>query len=564
MPRVAINPRMATILLALSMFFTGAAGFIFECILSTVASYILGNSIEQFSVTISLMMLMMGIAGWWQQKLSDDRLIEKFLAVETALALLGGFAPIAVYGAYATMEAHFTLVQYFFVTSIGFLIGLEIPLVLRINRRFSPALKSNVATVFSTDYVGAFVGALVWAFVLLRYYPLTETSFLAAGLNFLVAAVTYGYFTFTGAVSHRAVSFAVVALTALALSVGYSRNRDWSRMFEQRFYDRPIVVSKTTRYQHIVMTASVDPLDYRLYVNGNLQLSSVDERIYHELLVHPAMALAGDPKRVLILGGGDGMAMREVLKHGGVEEAVLVDIDPEMIELARTHAVLSELNEGSLRDARVASAPLQAAEPTDLQAPVYEQSHRNPGGGEGVEEAARVTVYTVDADRVADQLPAGQDVVIVDLPDPSSIELAKLYSVEMYLKLRRRLSPGAIVVVQSTSPYHARETFMCIRETLRAAGFETLPYHQNVPSFGDWGWILAWEAGRNDSDDFRRRAEGLQNFGIPSERLRHLTPDLFRASLIFGKGALQAEGIEPNRLMQPTLIRYYLTESWME
>lgn len=563
MARLAINPRMATILLALSMFFTGAAGFIFECILSTVASYILGNSIEQFSVTISLMMLMMGVAGWWQQRLSDDRLIEKFLAVETALALLGGFAPIAVYGAYATMETHFALVQYFFVTSIGFLIGLEIPLVLRINRRFAPALKSNVATVFSTDYVGAFVGALVWAFVLLRYYPLTETSFLAAGLNFLVAALTFAYFSAAGAVSHRKTSFAVVALAAIALSVGYARNRDWSRLLEQRFYDRPIVVSKTTRYQHIVMTASVDPLDYRLYINGNLQLSSQDERIYHEMLVHPAMALADNPRRVLILGGGDGFAMREVLEHDSVEEAVLVDIDPDMIELARTHPVLSELNEGSLADARVTAAPLAAAEPTDIQAPVYEYSHRTAkDAGEGVEEAARVTVYTVDADRVADQLPGNQDVVIIDLPDPSSIELAKLYSVELYLKVRRRLSPGAVLVVQSTSPYHARETFVCIRETLQAAGFETLPYHQNVPSFGDWGWILAWEPERSAGEDLRRRAASLRSFGVPPDELSFLTPEVFQASLVFGKGALDPTGVEPNRLMQPTLIRYYLIESW--
>jgi len=242
MAAAKIHARTATLLLALSMFFTGAAGFIFECILSTVASYILGNSIEQFSVTIALMMLMMGVAGWWQRKLSDRFLIEKFLAVEATLALLGGFAPIAVYGAYATMETHFALVQYFFVTAIGFLIGLEIPLVLRINRRFAPQLKSNVATVFSTDYVGAFIGALVWAFVLLRYFPLTETSFLAAGLNFLVAALTFGYFSATGAVRRWGVSFGLVALIAAALVFGYVRNQDWSRLFEQRFYDRPIVV----------------------------------------------------------------------------------------------------------------------------------------------------------------------------------------------------------------------------------------------------------------------------------------------------------------------------------
>ena len=557
-----IRPRTATILLASSMFFTGAAGFIFECILGTVASYILGNSIEQFSVTISLMMLMMGVAGWWQSRLSDERLIEKFLAVEACLALLGGFAPIAVYGAYAMMESHFALVQYFFVTSIGFLIGLEIPLVLRINRRFAPQLKSNIATVFSTDYVGAFLGALVWAFYLLRYYPLTETSFLAAGLNFLVAAATYLYFTLTGAVAHKRLSFAVVALTAAALTYGHARNQDWSRLFEQRFYDRPIVVSSTTRYQHIVMTASVGPLDYRLYLNGNLQFSSLDERIYHELLVHPAMALAREPRQVLILGGGDGLGLREVLKHPGVRQVVLVDIDPGMIELARSHPVLNELNEGAFRDARVDATADDLASPADFDAPVYQSSHfdgkRNAGG---VEQAARVQVYTVDADRLADRLPANQDVIVIDLPDPNSIELTKLYSLELYLKLRRRLNPGAVVAVQSTSPYHAKESFLCIRRTLEAAGFATLPYHANVPSFGDWGWILAWEPDRRDSD-LRADIDALQDFRVPSTALHYLTAEAFGAALAFGKGALETHETEVNRLMQPALLRYYLQESW--
>lgn len=537
------------------MFFTGAAGFVFECILGTVASYILGNSIEQFSVTISLMMLMMGIAGWWQHRLSDDHLIEKFLAVETGLALLGGFAPIAVYGAYATMETHFALVQYFFVTSIGFLIGLEIPLVLRINRQFVPHLKSNIATVFSTDYVGAFVGALVWAFVLLRYYPLTETSFLAAGLNFLVATATYLYFTVNGAVARKGLSFGVVAATAAALTFGYVNNQDWSRLFEQRFYDRPIVVSSTTKYQHIVMTASVDPLDYRLYLNGNLQFSSRDEHIYHELLVHPAMALAEDRKRVLILGGGDALGLREVLKHEGVEEATLVDIDAEMIELARSHPVLNELNDGALRDARVETATFSFVEPTELEAPVFERTDQ------GAEEAARVTVYAVDADRMADKLPADQDVVIIDLPDPSTIELTKLYSVEFYLKLRRRLAPGAVMAIQATSPYHAKESFLCIQRTLEAAGLATLPYHANVPSFGDWGWILAWEPSRRNGD-LHTAARALEGFGTAPSELRYLTPELFQSAQAFGKGAFESEYEQANRLMEPSLLRFYLEESW--
>ena len=562
MEDASIRPRTATLLLALSMFFTGAAGFIFECILSTVASYILGNSIEQFSVTISLMMLMMGLAGYWQSKLSDDHLIEKFLGVESALALLGGFSPIVVYGAYATMETHFALVQYFFVLSIGFLIGLEIPLVLRINRRFVPKLKSNIATVFSTDYVGAFIGAVVWVFVFLKYYPLTEISFFVAGINFFVAAITYLYFTVHGAVKHKLVAFAAIALTAAALLFGYARNSDWNQLFEQRFYDRPIVVSRTTKYQHIVMTASVSPTDYRLFINGNLQFSSRDEHIYHEMLVHPVLALARRNDRVLILGGGDGLALREVLKHPAVREINLVDIDPDMIALARSHPVLSELNARAFQDARVKTLPLEAVTPTGIEAPVYEYSgFVKDGPANGVEEAARVSVYTVDADKMVNLLPGGQDVVVIDLPDPNSIELTKLYSLEFYLKLRRLLSDGAMLAVQATSPYHAKESFLCIQRTLEAAGYATLPYHDDVPSFGDWGWILAWEKGA-ESRDVLEAVARLKGFRLPADELRYLTPERFRASLVFGKRGLDSTSREVNRLMRPVLLHFYLSESW--
>ncbi len=552
---VALRPRVATTLLALSMFFTGAAGFIFECILSTVATFILGNSIEQFSVTISLMMLMMGVAGYWQSRLSDSNLIFKFLLVETSLALLGGFAPIAVYSSYALMETHFALVQYFFVLAIGFLIGLEIPLVLRINRLYVPQLKSNIATVFSTDYIGAFVGALIWVYVLLKYFPLTEISFFVAALNFAVALITFGYFAYHGEVSRRIAAVALVAVTATALAFGYIRNRDWNEALEQRFYDHPIVFSKTTKYQHLVLTGSVRPTDYRLYINGNLQFSSLDEHIYHEMLVHPAMALAGKRDRVLILGGGDGLGLREVLKYGDVREVVLADIDPDMIALARDHVVMGELNQGAFSDARVIAQAAAGVAETDLEAPVYEYS-AGTGRLPELKQATSVTVYTVDADKLADSLEGPFDVILIDLPDPNSVELVKLYTREFYFKVRRLLAHDGMMTVQSTSPYHAKESFLCIRRTLESAGFETQPYHDNVPSFGDWGWILAWGAGGAQRPP--------SQLAIAEDRLRYLTPERLAASMSFGKGSLETAETDVNRLMQPALMRYYLSESWQQ
>ncbi len=557
-----VNPKIATLLLGTSMFLTGASGFIFECILSTVATFILGNSIEQFSVIISLMMLMMGVAGIAQRSISDDHLIEKFLIVEVCLALLGGFAPISVYSSYALMDTHFMLVQYAFVLSIGFLIGLEIPLVLRINRRYVPHLKANIASVFSTDYLGAFVGAVIWVYVLLRYFPLTEISFFVAGMNFAVALVTYAYFSWHGAASRKIGPLLWIGATAGLLLYGYWQNRNWNDLLEQRFYDEPVAFSVTTRYQHIVLTAKADPTDYRLYINGNLQFSSLDEHIYHEMLVHPAMALASSRRRVLILGGGDGLALREVLKYDQAQDVTLVDIDPDMIEFARTHDVMTELNDRALSDARVNIDAVPVETSAGTSQPIYEYATAhglNPA--DTLEVAASVSVYTVDADKIIDRLDGLYDVIVVDFPDPNSIELVKLYSREFYFRLRRVLARGGVVAIQSTSPYHAKESFLCIVRTIASAGYSVLPYHENVPSFGDWGWVLAWNADEHVLP-IEHQVADMQRFAVPEDSLRHITPDRFRAAMTFGKQALVSSSEDINSLMRPVLLRYYLTESW--
>lgn len=546
------------------MFLTGASGFIFECILSTVATFVLGNSIEQFSVTISLMMLMMGLAGYLQRHVSDERLVEKFLAVEVGLAVLGGFAPIAVYGAYASMDTHFILVQYFFVLSIGFLIGLEIPLVLRLNRRFVPQLKANIASIFSTDYLGAFVGAVIWVYILLKYFPLTEISFFVAGINFLVALLTYSYFFFHGVTSRNAIAVAAIGLTAGTLAYGYSRNRNWNDLLEQRFYDAPIVHAITTNYQHIVLTGNIDPVDYRLYINGNLQFSSLDEHIYHEMLVHPAMELADSHDRVLILGGGDGLALREVLKYPATEEVTLVDIDPGMIDFAMNHDVMNELNGQSFRDARVDTESILGIPENAQRRPLYEYATGiGPAVEDTVEEAASVHVYTVDADMVLDRLRGVYDVIVVDFPDPNSVELVKLYSREFYFKLNRVLALGGIIAVQSTSPYHAKESFLCILRTIRSAGLDAIPYHDNVPSFGDWGWILAVRPDPTE-EGLLERLHRIEGFDVETSgvSLTYLTPQRFRAALTFGKNDLDTDHDEINTLMAPVLLRFYLSESW--
>ncbi len=554
--------RFATVLLACSMFFTGASGLVSEFLLATVSTYILGSSIEQFSITFGVMMGLMGIGGWVQKFFTDDRLIEKFIIIEILLAWLAGFSPIVMYTAFGLMEDHFTLVQYFFIMGIGFLIGFEIPFVIRINEKYAKTLKANLAVVTAADYLGAFVFTFVWVYFLLGRFPLTEIGFLVSGINFFVAIITFIYFVKQKLVSMKWTVFIVMTMTAVSLFFGYLQNRDWSLDLEQRLYEDRIVFSKTTKYQRLVLTHRKGLDEYRFYINGNLQFSTKDERRYHELLVHPAMAMTRDPKHVLVLGGGDGLAVRELKKYPGIESITLVDLDPQMVEVCSTNPILTKLNEGAFADKRVLIKTSSAVRSDGVKA-IYQETGKVDSKTKKpkTEWVTSVDVINIDADLFLSDMMSEQrkwDIVVIDFPDPSSVELAKLYSKEFYIKLRWLLAPGGMIAIQSTSPYHAKEAFLTIGRTMNAAGFQTLPYHANVPSFGDWGWYLAWVNGRVPNAVRQRIAE-LDRFSVPTT---FLTSDLLRAALVFGKGELEANNQEVNTLMYPVLLHQYLRSGW--
>lgn len=548
--------RFATLMLAFSMFMTGACGLVAEYVMGTVATYILGNSIEQMCMTIAVMLLMMGLASHLQKYVADSWLIEKFVAVEVVIALLCGFAPIAMFASFALRPTMFGLVQYAGMSLIGFFIGLEIPLVTRINERYQKRLKTNIASIWSVDYIGSFVGALIWVFFLLRYVEITKVGFYLGAANLGVAALTLTYFLRLGFVRFRAVALGGIALAGMALALGFANVGAWHATLEQRLYAHPIISSHTSRYQHMVLTYSPRANDYRLYLNGNLQFSSTDEAIYHENLVHPVMSLVPDHQRVLILGGGDGMALREVLKYDDVQAVTLVDLDPEITELFSTDPNLRKLNGDAFADARVHRAAPSGLT-TGGMTSVYIENKRQKTNPETA-KVAEVNVFNLDAQRFIRSIPGRWNVIIIDLPDPSSIELTKLYSREFYLELREVLAERGMAVVQSSSPYHAREAFLCIRDTMEAAQWKTLPYHDNVPSFGDWGWIMLWKSPMTEAG-LRARINGI---GFPSTT-RYLTADVFQRNLAFGKGLLESDETAINTLTSPVLLGKYVRESWV-
>lgn len=552
------NPRWVQWILVACMFASGACGLVLEYIQASVSSFILGNSIHQWAIVIAMMLFMMGVASKVQRFFVGKRnLMNTFIYIEISLALIGAYSALGTYAAYAYLPDHFELVQYFFIMSIGFLIGLEIPVIMRINDDYADKLSVNIDQIFSADYIGSLTGALVFVYVLIRYFPMTEASFVIAGVNFMIAVVAFLYFWKRGLLAREYLTLFMVILTAASLVYGYRHNREWNFKLEQHLYDDKIEKVLDTQYQHIVVTHNPTLDELRLYINGNLQFSSHDEYRYHELLVHPGMKIALAHKKVLILGGGDGMALREVLKYKDVEEVLVVDLDPKMTEYAANDPTLRKLNDGAFDDARVRTASGPGVEAGELVPLFQETGKEDEYKLAKTEKVAQVHVMNIDADKFLNAVRGKYDVVIVDLPDPSSIELAKLYSRGFYNKIRRILTDGGVMVVQSTSPDLAKESFLCVKRTIEAANLNTIPYHTLVTSFGDWGWILATK-----KDYPKRYLEQRMNNLQFDVDTRYITAELFNASRVFGKDMLESKNTEISTMMRPVILDTYLLESW--
>ena len=544
--------RFDTAVLYLSMFVMGGCGLAYEYTLSKMASDLLGNSVRQWAVIIGVMMFFMGVGADLQKYFSKHRLIEKLILTNLLVGLAGGFGPIALLYVYATWPDGYLFFQYALISGIGLLIGFEIPLLTRINERSGQELSINLGGILKMDYIGALCGALAWVFVLPQFFSITESAFVLGILNLGAAMIALVYFR--REVSARRWYGGTLVAGLLSLMLGLAAADEWTSFSEQNLYRDRILLSKTTPFQHIVLTRSPSG-DTALYINGHLQFHSFDEHIYHEHLVHPALNVAPRRKNVLILGGGDGLALREVLRYPDVESVTLVDIDPAMTELASQHPILRAMNANSLASERVHildTDAVVAGEPILLQVPNHRARH-------AVDESGPIVrVLNIDAVRFLEQVPGLFDVILIDFPDPNAPELSKLYSLQFYRLLRAKLALDGIFVQQSTSPVHATEAFLCIGRTLRAAGLAVVPYHDNIPSFGEWGW---WIGGRDDRFSERRLRQVMQNLEPFSVPTRYLTPELVGASLIFGRGQLETIETSINTVTRDAVYQYYL-EAW--
>jgi spermidine synthase len=489
--------------LIISVFVVASCGLAYELIAGALSSYLLGDSVLQFSTVIGCYLFAMGAGSYLSKFVKDEDVLSRFIDIELLVGLLGGISAALLFLVFGWLSAPFRAVLYALVFTIGVLVGMEIPLVMRALNARQAEFRELVSRVLTFDYLGALAVSLVFPLLLAPKLGLTRTGFLFGILNAAVALWAARAF---GKEIPRAKGRAFRASLVLGLLVaGFAFSDRLTHWGEKGLFGDEIIHAQTTPYQRLVVTRWKD--DLRLYINGNLQFSSRDEHRYHEALVHPALEQMPWARSVLVLGGGDGLAVREILKHKNVQHITLVDIDPAMTSLFATSGPLTALNEHALTD-------------------------------------SRVSVVNTDAGRWLETSAGMFDLIVADFPDPSNFALGKLYSVPIYRLVAKHLSARGYFVVQSTSPYFAPHAYWCVDATLKEAGFHTWPYHAYVPSFGEWGFILA--ARHSDFATPTRYTVTTRFLDAESTRLMFEFPPDMRPI-----------AVEPNWLNTQTLVHYF-------
>lgn len=458
----------------------------------------------------------MGLGSRWSKRINKN-LIQNFLLLEVTLSLLVAFSSVLVY-TLAAFTNWYSVVIYLLSMLVGLLIGLEIPLVVRINKEYED-LKSNISSILEKDYYGSLLGGVFFAFVGLPILGLTYTPFVLGIINFLVALIVLFRFKDKIIAKKYVRLQGILALVFVGLIAGVLVTKPIIQWGEQKKYKDKIIFSEQTKYQKIVITEWKN--EHWLYLNGNLQFCSIDEKMYHEPLVHPILKMHPHPQRILILGGGDGCAVREILKYPSVEKIDLVDLDPKMTELGKEHPVLVAQNLGSMN-------------------------------------SKKVNIYNQDAYIFLEQNQLDfYDIIIADLPDPRNIELGRLYSKEFYTLCYRKLRPNGLIITQAGSPYFATKAYECIDKTISHCGFTTARLHNQVVSMGEWGWILGSKEALNKTE-LKKRLQSLE-----FSNTQWINKEAMQLITSFGKDFYQVkDSIKVNSVHNPVLYQYYLKGNW--
>ncbi|MBM7067403.1 polyamine aminopropyltransferase [Actibacterium sp. 188UL27-1] len=496
-------PSAQKIILLSSILIVAMCGIVYELIIGAVSSYLLGNSVYQFSLTIGFFMFAMGV-GSYASRFIMGRLIQSFIYVELLLAIIGGICSIALFMLFPAAPWLYMFGKFFFICTIGFLVGLEIPLLTRVLAQKSTT-RESIADVLSLDYIGALFGSVAFPILLLPSLGLIASSFAIGLVNACVAAVNVIWLR--QHLSNPRGAMVAVGLTVLALFVLTLQSSRVTSFAQHHLFFDQVVWKEQSPYQSLVVTNNWRKGDIRLFIDGHLQFSETDEYRYHEALVHPVMSMGNAPATVLVLGGGDGLAVREILRHPSVTRIDVVDLDPAMTELGTEFAPVVRLNEGAMLD-------------------------------------ERVTIINDDAFNYVRQVDIAYDTVIIDFPDPHNEALSKLYSVEFYTMVGRIMAEDAALITQSSSPFFAPRSYWTIAETLDEVFAGRTSFQISIPSFGLWGFHIAT----------KEEDAGMRPF---PDGLKSMDPQIFAAAQVFPRDIAQPEGLAVNSIFDPTIYRLY-------
>ncbi|MDB9751715.1 polyamine aminopropyltransferase [Gammaproteobacteria bacterium] len=529
-----------------------ACGLIYEYLLSHYAGRVIGAVDSAIYSMIGIMIVSMGIGAFAAKLIKDpftgftvlELLIGFFGA--TSILIVAGIISLSyslpqqlqeIYGLHSSITTDGGIIQllqsFVYYTPficgffLGVMIGMEIPLIARIREViYERHLTHNTGTIYGADYIGAGVGAAIWVIFCLKQ-PIIVSAVGTASVNIFIGLIFL--FRYQKYLNRPKLLFlAHVGLTALLITIGFFSTTITEGMGSSFFKDK-VVYTKITPYQHLTLTErkvgkGIQPIT-SLYINGRLQFSSNDEIIYHNYLTHPALLSSARQDNVLVIGGGDGMAVREILKWNP-NSVTLVDLDPLMLELFS----------GKDQDA--------PKEVNDILLKLNESAFLDP----------RVKTVAADAFLEVEKMISNQqlfDTIIVDLPDPSHPDLNKLYSNYFYMRLKELINGDGAIAIQSTSPYHAKKAFISIGRTLADAGFITEQYHANVPTFGEWGWTI----GTVHGSDARTRINNINKLPIDNT---WISIEQIKTAFTFSQDFYNlAKDVRVNELGSHTLYRYH-------
>ncbi len=489
-------------ILLFSVFVLSLCGITYELVLGSLATYLLGNPVEQYSITIGFFLSSMGLGSFMSRYVIKD-LLKNFILIEVMLGLLGGLS-ILILNFVFTYTASYYVLHIFFLVLIGGLVGLEIPLLTRILRKYG-ALKDILSNVLSLDYVGGLAGSLLFPLLLYPFVGRILTSLLIGIVNIAVAIVILVRIEYPGKKKYDLLLpiLSIFLLVFLAVKSGTIEN-----FLQKRLYQDDIVFSERSKFQQIVLTRSGN--DFRLYLDGSLQFSTYDEYRYHEMLVFPPLYLLDQSSAdVLVLGGGDGIAVRELLRSEKVNKITLVELDQKMISLAKNNSSLKMINRQALENGRVETVVTDAFDFLLVSKKKF-------------------------------------DIIIADFPDPHDEVIAKLYTREFFRLMKRSLKTDGIFVTQSTSPLFARDAFWSINKTVRTSFKTVIPYHVFIPTFGDWGFNMATD---RKIDVSKMKTEKID--------FRFFSHQAFLNSLYFPPDSAEVD-VAINTFNRPLLYRLYI------